>query len=59
MKVRVLTSAIEDLFAGRVFYEKQGEGLGSYFFDSVFSSSFTDVAFNISQSFLTSVERQC
>lgn len=33
MKVRVLTSALEDLFAGREFYEDQGEGLGSYFFD--------------------------
>ena len=34
---RVLTSAIDDLYAGRVFYEKQGEGLGEYFFDTLFS----------------------
>jgi len=25
------------LYAGRLFYEKQGEGLGEYFFDSIFS----------------------
>lgn len=37
MKVRVLTSAFNDLAAGRAFYETQGEGLGDYFFDSVFS----------------------
>ena len=37
MKVRILTSAFNDLAAGRTFYEQQGEGLGDYFFDSVFS----------------------
>jgi plasmid stabilization system protein ParE len=37
MKLRVLTSAFDDLAAGRRFYEDQGEGLGDYFFDSVFS----------------------
>ena len=37
MKVRVLTSAFNDLAAGRGFYDKQGEGLGDYFFDSVFA----------------------
>ena len=37
MKIRILSSAINDLYAGRVFYEKQGEGLGEYFFDSLFS----------------------
>ena len=37
MKVRILTSAFNDLAAGRVFYEAQGKGLGDYFFDSVFS----------------------
>jgi plasmid stabilization system protein ParE len=37
MKVRILTSAFNDLAAGRTFYETQGEGLGDYFFDSVFS----------------------
>ncbi len=37
MKIRILTSAIDDLYAGRVFYEKQGEGLGEYFFDTLFS----------------------
>jgi hypothetical protein len=37
MKVRILTSAFKDLAAGRLFYDRQGEGLGEYFFDSVFS----------------------
>lgn len=37
MRVRILTSAFNDLAAGRRFYDKQGEGLGDYFFDSVFS----------------------
>jgi plasmid stabilization system protein ParE len=37
MKIKVLSSAIEDLYEGRRFYEKQGEGLGDYFFDSLFS----------------------
>jgi plasmid stabilization system protein ParE len=37
MKVRILTSALNDLAEGREFYDKQGEGLGDYFFDSVFA----------------------
>ncbi len=37
MRVRILTSAVEDLAAGRIFYDNQGEDLGDYFFDSVFS----------------------
>jgi hypothetical protein len=37
MKVRILTSALNDLAAGHEFYEEQGEGLGGYFFDSVFA----------------------
>ncbi len=37
MKIRLLSSAIEDLYQGRLFYERQGEGLGEYFFDSLFS----------------------
>ena len=37
MRIKILSSAVEDLYAGRLFYEKQGEGLGEYFFDSVFS----------------------
>lgn len=31
MKVRILTSAINDLAAGREFYERQGEGFGGLF----------------------------
>jgi hypothetical protein len=37
MKLRILTSAFSDLADGREFYERQGEGLGDYFFDSVFA----------------------
>jgi len=37
MKIEILFSAMEDLIEGRLFYEKQGEGLGDYFFDSLFS----------------------
>jgi len=37
MKIRVLSSAVNDLHAGWVFYEKQGEGVGEYFLNSLFS----------------------
>ena len=37
MKLRLLTSAFNDLADGRDFYERQGEGLGGYFLDSLFS----------------------
>ncbi|MGR3302976.1 MAG: type II toxin-antitoxin system RelE/ParE family toxin [Candidatus Scalindua sp.] len=37
MKIEILISAVKDLEAGRLFYEKQGEGLGNYFFDTLFS----------------------
>jgi len=37
MSLRILTSATEDLHRGRLFYEHQGEGLGVYFLDSLFS----------------------
>ena len=37
MKIRILSSAFNDLASGRDFYEEQGEGLGSYFLDSLFS----------------------
>ena len=39
MRIKVLSSAIDDLYAGRLFYEKQGEGLGENFFDSLFSDT--------------------
>jgi len=32
MKIKVLDSAVEDLYDARRFYERQGEGLGVYFF---------------------------
>jgi plasmid stabilization system protein ParE len=37
MKVRLLRSAFDDLAAGRDFYDRQQEGVGDYFFDSLFS----------------------
>ena len=37
MKVRVLRSALEDLASGREFYNQQQEGVGDYFFNSLFS----------------------
>lgn len=37
MKIRILSSAYNDLKRGRMFYEKQAENLGEYFFDSLFS----------------------
>lgn len=37
MKIKILSSALNDLYEGRIFYEKQGEGVGEYFFDSLFS----------------------
>ena len=37
MKVRVLRSALDDLAAGRRFYDRQQKGVGAYFFDSLFS----------------------
>jgi hypothetical protein len=37
MKVRILRPALEDLAAGREFYDRQREGIGGYFFDSLFA----------------------
>ncbi len=37
MRIRILDSALHDLDRGRMFCYRQGEGLGAYFFDSVFS----------------------
>ena len=37
MKIKILPSAIKDLHEGRLFYERQGEELGEYFFDTLFS----------------------
>ena|SRR5437588_8293724 len=37
MRVRVLSSALNDLARVFAFYEEQGEGVGDYFFDSVFA----------------------
>ncbi len=37
MKVRVLRPTLEDLAAGRQFYDRQQQGVGDYFFDSLFA----------------------
>ena len=37
MKIRISTSANQDLIDGYNFYEKQLEGLGDYFLDTLFS----------------------
>ena len=37
MKIRILHTAIDDIAAARRFYDRQGEGLGDYFTDSIFS----------------------
>ncbi len=37
MKIQILASAKRDLIGGYQFYEKQSEGLGHYFLDSLFS----------------------
>jgi hypothetical protein len=37
MNLRTLASARNDLADGRDFYERQGESLGGYFLDSLFS----------------------
>ena len=37
MKIRLLSLALDDLDAGRRFYERQQPGLGEYFLDSLYS----------------------
>ncbi len=37
MKIKILKSAYNDLQKSREFYDAQGEGIGEYFFDSLFS----------------------
>jgi plasmid stabilization system protein ParE len=37
LKIRALRSAVDDIAAGQEFYERQHEGLGEYFLDSLLS----------------------
>ncbi len=37
MRLRILSAASRDLLRGKRFYEKQAEGLGDYFLDSLSS----------------------
>jgi hypothetical protein len=39
MKIRLFTSAFNDLAGGRNFYERQGDGLGEFFLNSFFRTS--------------------
>ncbi|GBD97919.1 hypothetical protein BMS3Abin06_02823 [bacterium BMS3Abin06] len=41
MKLKILASASQDLLDGYRFYEKQTEGLGTYFLDTLFSDQVT------------------
>jgi hypothetical protein len=47
MKIKTLTLANKDLIDGYWFYEKQMEGLGTYFLDTLFSeTNFFEDCFN-------------
>ena len=37
MKIRLLRPAVEDLWSGHVFYDRQRPGLGSGFFNRIFA----------------------
>lgn len=37
MRVRILRPAFEDLASGRRFYDRRAQGIGGYFFDSLFT----------------------
>ncbi len=37
MKIKILSSASQDLIDGYWFYEKQSEGVGAYFLDTLYS----------------------
>ncbi len=37
MKIKILSSASQDLIDGYYFYEKQSDGVGAYFLDTLFS----------------------
>lgn len=37
MRIRILRFALEDLATAREFYDSQSDGIGDYFFDSLFS----------------------
>ena len=37
MKIKILPDGIDDLYRGRLFYERINKGIGDYFFDSVVS----------------------
>jgi hypothetical protein len=37
MRIDILESALQDLSAGKAFYDSQAEGLGQYFLDTLFS----------------------
>ncbi len=36
MRIKILASALEDLYTWREFYDKQMEGMGEYFSEALF-----------------------
>ena len=43
MKIKILASASRDLMEGYRFYERQAEGVGAYFLDSLLNAAEWDV----------------
>lgn len=43
MRIKILSSALEDLYNGRLFYEVQESDLGEYFFNSLTVIFFTEI----------------
>lgn len=37
MRLKILGAAMDDLYDGHRFYERQGSGLGAYFFECLFT----------------------
>jgi plasmid stabilization system protein ParE len=37
VKIRILPAALADLDRSRIFYDRQGEGIGDYFLDTLFA----------------------
>jgi hypothetical protein len=43
MKIKILKSESQDLIDGYQFYEKQSEGLGTYFLDTLYLSVIEEI----------------
>jgi len=53
MNIRILSSAYNDLVAGKKFYDRQSEGLGEYFLDTLFSDIDSLILHGLFGEFLT------